>query len=337
MVIVGIAYGVGYLVRAIFTSKMERLAERSDGRWDNIVIAELGRRIPFWSLLVGLWLVLGRWPLSPQTVTFSTRILSALGVGSITIALAAIASQLVRAYGPRATPTVPVSGLTQNLVRIFIFTIGVLVIVQGFGYDIRPMLAALGVGGLAVALALQQPLSNLFAGLFVSLAGQIRIGDYVRLEQGVEGTVSDFNWHSTQIHSPSGNLIIVPNSRVAQSTATNFTYPTKEMGLTVDFGVRHDADLQRVERIAVDAARGVMREVNGGVPDVEPVVRYIAIADLGVRFSVQVRVREFGDQVLVKHELIKRLHARLKAEGIAFAAPAAAAVASTAAPPSPGA
>jgi small-conductance mechanosensitive channel len=318
---IGIAVGLGHIVRAVFRSRMAGLAARSAVQWDDILVVELSRRIPFWSILIGLWLALPHWPLLPQTHTFLTRLLSALGVWSVTMAAAAIATGLVRAYGPRASPTAPVSGLSQAIVRIFVIVLGTLVIIRSFGYDITPMLTALGVGGLAVALGLQQPLANLFAGLFVSFAGQIRIGDYVRLEMGAEGFVADFNWHSMQILSPTGNLIVVPNARVAQVVATNFSHPQKDMATTVELGVDYKSDLDRVERVTVDVARKVMREVPGGVPDFEPSIRYAALSDVSVRLQVNLRVREFADQSLVKHEFIRRVHARYREEGIVIPHP----------------
>ena len=313
---IAVAAAVGHVLRAIFASRMTRLASRSALKWDDIVVSELGRRIPFWSILIGIALALQHWPFLLPTQTLITRVLSALGIASMTIAAAGISTGLVRAYGPRASPTAPVSGLSQNIVRIFITVLGTLVIINSLGYDIRPMLTALGVGGLAVALALQQPLSNLFAGLFVSAGRQIRIGDYVRLEMGAEGFVADFNWQSMQIQAPSGNLIIVPNARVAQLVVTNFSHPQKDMGIGVDLGVAYSSDLGQVERVAVEIAREVMRDVPGGVPDFEPSVRFHTFADLSVRFTVNLRVREFADQALVKHELVKRISARFRKDGI---------------------
>jgi small-conductance mechanosensitive channel len=320
-IVVG-AVGIGYIVRRVVSSRLTRLAATTDGHWDDVVIHELRRRIPFWAVLVGVWMALDQWPVSPQTRTFGARLLSALGVASVTIALASMGSKLVRWYGPRTTPAAPVSALTQNLVRIVITTLGVLVIVRSLGYDITPMLTALGVGGLAVALALQQPLSNLFSGLFVTLAGQIQIGDYVRLDTGVEGVVTDFNWHSTLIQAPAGNLVIVPNARVAQAIANNFSRPQKDLGMSVDFGTDYRGDLQAVEALAVEVGRDVMRAVPGGVPDFEPSVRYHSFTDFSVRFSVNLRVREFADQALVRHEFVKRLHARLKRGGMTIPVPA---------------
>jgi small-conductance mechanosensitive channel len=313
---IGVAYALGLLVNAIVIGRLRKLAARTHGDWDDVVIAELGRRIPLWSVLVGVWIALGYWPLPDRWASFGSNAIRVIGVLSVTLTAAAIASRLVASYGPHITPGVPVSGLMRNMVRILVITLGLLVILRGVGVEITPMLAALGVGGLAIALALQEPLSNLFAGLFITLAGQVRIGDYVRLDAGPEGVISDFNWHSTRIQALAGNLIIVPNAKLAQAIVTNFTLPGHDLGFGVDVTVEYGTDLARVERIAVDVAREILGGAPGVPPDFEPTVRFHTLSDLGVRFSINLRAGAFTDQFVMRHELIRRLTARFAAEGI---------------------
>ena len=313
---IAVAYVVGQFLRVIVAARLAKFAARTEGEWDDVVINELGKRATIWSLLVGAYLSLNQWPLNHDTLELSRRVISAIGVASVTFALADILTRLVVVHGRRASPPVQVSGLTTTLVRIVITLLGALVIVRGFGHDITPYLTALGVGGLAVALALQDPLSNLFAGIFNTIAGQVRMGDYVRLDSGVEGQVMDFNWRSTRLKALPGNRIVVPNAKLAQAIVTNFTLPTSDLGFNVEFNVALDSDLAQVERVGLEVAQAVIRDVPGAVKDAEPAVRFIAFADTGVRVAVGVRARSFTDQVLVRSELIKRLQKRLRQEGI---------------------
>jgi small-conductance mechanosensitive channel len=313
---VGVAYAAGHLVRILVNTRLAQVAARTVADWDDALVKEITRRVPFWTLLVGLYFALPRWPLSFEHYAFGVRVLSALGVISFTLAAAAVATRLVLVYGPRVTPGVPVSGLTQNLVRIILYVLGALVVLDTFNYKIAPYLAALGVGGLAVALALQEPLSNLFAGIVISLARQIRIGDYIRLDSGAEGYVQDFNWRSTRLKQLGDNQIIVPNAKLAQAIVTNFSLPAPEIGVGVDVTVDWASDLAKVERVALDVGRDVMTSVPGGVPAAAPSVRFHSFTDTGVRFSIGLRARTFADQFVVKHEFLKRLHAAFAREGI---------------------
>lgn len=314
---IGIVYLVGYALRIVFEGRVARLVARTPAGWDDQLLAEVKRRIPLWSLLVGLHLALPRWPLAQPTLVLLDQVLSAIGVASVTFIAAAVLARLVVDYGARAS--VPVSGLSQNLARLGVTIVGALVIVRSFGYDITPMLTVLGVGGLTVALALQEPLSNLFAGLFVSLAGQIHIGDYIRLDGGAEGYVVDLNWRSTRLRQLADNVVEIPNSKLAQAVITNFSQPGLETMAVVECTVEVGHDADRIERVAIDVAHDVMQSAEGAVSSVSPAVRFSAFTDAGLRLVVAVRVSSFAEVAPVRHVLIKRLHQRFEREGIAFA------------------
>jgi small-conductance mechanosensitive channel len=313
---IGVAYGIGHLVNALVVARLARMARWTESHLDDVVVAELRRRVPFWALLIGVWVSLDHWPLQPHLLALATKVLFAFGVASVTLAASAVAVRSVAIYGPRQTPTMPVTGLTQNVAKIIVLVLGALVILNGLGVSITPYLAALGVGGLAVALALQDPLYNLFAGILISLAGQIRLGDYIKAEGGIEGVVSDVSWRATQVRMLSNNVILVPNAKLAQAVVVNYDLPEPEQAVVVEVGADFASDLATVERVTIDVAREVMRQVEGGVPTFEPLVRYHTFADPRLNFSVIMRGRTFVDQFLIKHEFIKRLQARYAQEGI---------------------
>jgi small-conductance mechanosensitive channel len=318
---VAIAYLVGHGLRAFVLAKISHFAGWTSGAWDDILIQELRRRALFWSLLVGLWLSLGHWELRPDVRGLAIKILIAVAGASITFMAAAVANRLMVAYSARVMPGLPVSGLTQNVARIVVILVGALVILDGLGLNIAPMLTALGVGGLAVALALQDPLSNLFAGLAISLAGQIRIGDYVKLDTGQEGFVVDFDWRSTRIRMLANNLVVVPNAALSKAIVTNYSLPEADLAVIVQVSVDYGSDLGLVERVTIEVAREVMQQVPGGVPSFEPFIRFHTFADSGINFSVILRGQQFVDQYLVMHEFVKRLQARYQREGISIPFP----------------
>ena len=317
----GVTWAVGYVVGSVALARVPSWLPAGRRDLAATVATLIRRRMPWWSLLVGVWIAAGYWPLTSEAHVVLERTLFVVGALSVTTTLAAIASLSVDAYGSLVAPALPVSSLTRNIAWALVAILGLLVVLNGLGLSITPMLTALGVGGLAVALALQEPLANFFAGLFLTLAGQVRVGDYVKLDGGQEGYVVDFSWRSTRLRMLANNLVIVPNAKLAQAIVVNHHLPSHDLAVLVEVGVDYSSNLTDVERIVGDVGREVMMEVSGGVPDFEPFIRYHTFADSSVNFTVILRAKEFVDQYLVKHEFIKRLHARFNQEDIVIPFP----------------
>ena len=316
-----VSWASGHVLAAVVMSRVTRWLS---GRQQPLVQSASGvlrARLPWWFLLIGVWLAAGYWPLTPEGHLLMGRVVFVLGAVSVTLAVAAIASQSVDAYGVVIAPALPVSSLTRNIAWTLIVVLGLLVILNGLGLSITPMLTALGVGGLAVALALQEPLANFFAGVFITLAGQIRVGDYVKLDSGQEGYVVDFSWRSTRLRMLANNLVVVPNAKLAQAIIVNHHLPSQDLAVLVEVGVDYASDLQHVERVVVEIGREVMAAVEGGIAEFEPFIRYHTFGESSINFTVILRAREFVDQYLIKHEFIKRLHVRFDEEGIGIPFP----------------
>ena len=183
---------------------------------------------------------------------------------------------MVRAYSTRLEGALPVSTLTEVLAGLIIWILGLLTLLQQvFEVDIRAILAALGVGGLAVALALQDTLSNLFAGFYVSVARQIRIGDFVKIDAGQNGYVQDIGWRSTTLRDLSGNLIFIPNNKLAQSIVTNYNLPQRPVGLGITVPVTYDADPSQVERLLTEVGFAAIGQVPGLLKEPAPSAKFI--------------------------------------------------------------
>ena len=283
---------------------------------DTIIPSALAGVVPLWFATAGAWAAVVILPLRPGLEAVAGRTLSAIVIASATYAAARIAADLVRLFALRSGGAARSSSIFVNLTRLAIGLIGLLVLLQSLGISITPLLTALGVGGLAVALALQDTLSNLFAGIHIVTSKKVKPGDYVQLDSGEAGYVVDVNWRFTSIRDLPNNVIIVPNARLGSSIVTNYYRPRPELAVPFEGRVAYGSDLDRVERVTLEVAREVMRDVPGGIPDAEPSVTFHTFGEAGVHFNVMLRAREFADQFAVRHELVKRLHARYLREGI---------------------
>ena len=204
----------------------------------------------------------------------------------------------------------------RRVLPITIYAAGALVAIDSVGVSISPILAGLGIGGLAVALAVQPTLSNFFAGTYVVTEGELKEGDFIELEGGPSGYVEDVGWRSTKIRSRFNNLVIIPNSRMAESIVTNYFSPTPAMNVIVTCGVSYDANLEDVERFSIEEAEAVINDSDQAIKDVEPFFGFSNFGDSNIDFFVFLQAIDRTGTFTLKSELIKRIHERFNVEGI---------------------
>lgn len=306
----------GYLARVLFIRRIAVILARTETDIDDLFIKSVRGHVPVWFLLVGLVFAAHIAPVSPPMGDLAVRAAAVLLMISLSIAAASFSTALLRRRAARAGGTVPATSLSVNVVRALILALGGLLVLSNLGISITPLLTALGVGSLAVALALQPTLTNFIAGVHISVARPIRVGDFVQLETGAQGYVEDIGWRATRIRELSNNIIIVPNSRVAEMILTNFAMPEPEQAALVQVGVAYGSDMQKVERVTCQVARETLASVQGGVGDFDPFIRFHTFGDSSINFTVILRVKEFTDRYLVTHEFMKRLKVRYDEEGI---------------------
>src|SRR5206468_6100788 len=213
-----------------------------------------------------------------------------------TVAAARVIAGLVRTVTQSRSGVAGSATIFVNITRVLVLAIGFLVVLQTLGISITPLLTALGVGGLAVGLALQDTLANLFAGIHILLSRQVRPGDFVRLASGQEGYIQDVTWRYTTIRQLANNLTIVPNTQLASAVTANFSLPDPQQAVLLDVGVSYDSDLRKVEVVTVEVGREVMQQVEGGVRDFTPSIRYHTFGDSAIQFTVILRGQDYVSQ-----------------------------------------
>lgn len=199
-----------------------------------------------------------------------------------------------------------VFGFLETIVSFILFAFVLLFLLNHFGVNVNALFAGLGIAGLAIALALQNTLSGIFSAIYIAIDKPIRQGDFVELDDGTKGFVEDITLRSTRIRTFSNNFVIVPNTKIADMVITNYFLPEEAVGVVVPVGVAYKSDLDKVEKVTIKVAATMMKEY-GGPSDFEPLVRYFEFADSSINFNVIMRVSQFADQGVFKHEFIKAL------------------------------
>ncbi len=318
----GIALGVALgllVIRKILLGSLKRWTRSPYANFDDLFIAVLRGPSFYWCFAIGIYVGIELSELSPKYAHPLHQAISAIVILSMAVAISNLAVLVFQRMVAASTDQPQSSGLMVGLLKGSIITIGILVILSVLGISIAPLLTALGVGGLAVALALKDTLENLFAGIYLITDRTIRVGDYIKLETGQEGRVEDIGWRTTRIRLSELSTVITPNSKLSQSLVTNFCLPDKRVVANLVFSLENSTDPQKVEEILLSTVHKSTEDVIGVLPVPEPTVRLGQSSQPGLMdFTLSFHVRDFNDVGFAKHELRKRVYAEFRRSQISL-------------------
>jgi len=312
-------FTLGIIVRSALFRALGRWSKTTTTHVDDFILTATRWPSYLWIAITAAIVALHTVDLPGEEFDIAARrTLEVLLVLSITVGVSRFLGDVVgyrRPDGPGETALAS-TGLLRTVVRVATCIVGLMVILGTLGISIAPLLGALGVGGLAAGLALQPTLSNLFAGFQIAVTRQVRPGNRVRLASGEEGYVADISWRTTTLRTPNNHLVIIPNSKFADSIVTNYNLPDPAVNMVVTVSVAYESDTRRVEAILNDEAKKLVAESQFLVDDVAPVVRFQAFGDSGVQFTLIFRVPDFDSQYQIWNELYHRIFERLRRENI---------------------
>ena len=211
--------------------------------------------------------------------------------------------------------------LIAKITSILVYLIALLLIMNYFEIEITPLIAGFGIGGLAIGLALQSTLSNFFAGLHIISDRPVNIGDYIQIEGDLSGYVEDIGWRSTRIKTLQNKVVIIPNSKLAESVIINESMPELEITAKIECGVGYGSDLDKVEKNVLLIAKEIQKKVEGAITDFQPLMRFSEFGDSNIKFYVILRVKDPVAKYEVKHQFIKALKKKFDQEQIEISWP----------------
>jgi small-conductance mechanosensitive channel len=270
---VGLIATAGLLVlRQLGLRMISKVVRKRENGLGDLALAAFRLPSLLWCLALGLYIGLAMFSSMPRrTERLIDQGLASLLIVSVTFAVARFLADVISSYTDRLHLETGVPGLTKALVRGTIYLIGLLIFMNTPGISITPILTALGVGGLAVGLALRDSLANLFAGIHILVEKPLRVGDFIKLESGQEGYVVDIGWRTTRIRMLPNNMIVVPNTKLAESIVTNYYLPETRMSVLIPISVSYGSDPSKVESVLVDEATRAVGEVPGLLAEPAPV------------------------------------------------------------------
>jgi small-conductance mechanosensitive channel len=312
---------VVFIVTPIVVRGFRKAAERTKSQLDDIIADSLRGPLVIILSAIGLKIWSDTIMIPPTQSKYITIAMIGLFALGMILFLDKLLANWIAEYSKNVSFVRTSGSLLKTVFRIAILMIAVLIIFDSLGVSITPLIASLGVGSVAIALALKDTLSNLFAGIHILVDKPVKVGDYVKLDSGEQGYVTMVGWRTTRIKMLPNNDVIIPNSKLANTQITNYYSPVKELSVLVQVGVSYESDLDQVERVTIEVGKETLSEVEGGVSDFEPFIRYHTFDNFSINFSVILRAKEYVDSYRIKHEFIKKLHKRYNKEGIVIPFP----------------
>lgn len=310
-------------LKRILFAYLHRFSKKTQFTLDDVLFQSLDFPVTLLVFASGGFVVERMLAMTRQTeiITWVVMGFKAATIVAVILFLDRFINEALKRYAYKVEVIRVTGGILRGTVRAIVIGLGVLILLDSFGVSITPLLASLGVGSLAVALALQPTLESFFAGVQIVVDKPFLVGHFIKLESGEEGYVERIGWRSTWIRMLPNNMVVMPNKNLINSKIINYYYPQTEMAVLVQVGVHYNSDLKHVEKVTCEVAKEILNEVPGGVKDFEPFIRYHTFDSSSINFTVILRAKEFVDQYLIKHEFIKRLHERYRKEGIVIPFP----------------
>ena len=312
LAIFAVALVVALVIRKISLKLLYRRV-KDDASFVRVILEAI--RVPsiLWCLMAALEVALRYASLTGNQVALATKLIVAFLIISFSLVASSVAVRMIVIHASQSEMGFAVSGLSRTLTRVFILSIGGLILLRHFNISITPALTALGVGGLAVALALQDTLANFFAGVHILVETPIRLGDFIKLSTGEEGVVSDIGWRTTRVRTGQNNTIVIPNTKITSGILTNYSLPDRRVAVEVAVLVAMEADPEQVAAIVMEVAGST----EGALTEPPPVVLFDpGITLTHMQFKLIVQVSDQMYKGAVQSRIRVRLLERFRDHGV---------------------
>jgi len=307
---------VGWIFKRFIHGYLQKFTKRTAFKADDLLFEAIENQIMIWLGLAAIYYIAKTTAILSKYSENIVKALVFILIISIALAVNKFLIGMIDVWTAKQKRSLPSTKIFVNLIRAIIMTIGLLVALDFLGISITPMLTALGVGGLAISLALKDTLSDVFAGLHILLSKKVEPGDFIELESGQTGNVTNITWRNTTILERTNNVFNVPNARLSNAIIKNFDAVDKTFSARVPIGVAYESDLDQVEKITVEVAKEVISGIEGHDPNFVPFIRYSDFGESSINFKVFFKVIDYGAQYPLIHNFIKQLLVRYNKEGI---------------------
>jgi len=281
---------ISKVIQWITQNVVLKITAKTKTDFDDILVEKTSPILFYTLILVGLKMSISTLTLAPQITNITNIIVTTLLYITLIYIVAVIADLTILRFGERFTSKTKstvddqVINLLHKASTIAIWIVGTLLVLSLWGVQIAPLIASLGVAGIAVAFALQTSLGNVFGGISLILDKNIKTGDLIDLHgDGMQmGKVQDIGLRSTKIKTFDNEVLIVPNGQLSETSFKNIAQPNNKIRLVIPFSVAYGSDIAKVKKVAF----GVLDTIEGLDENEEPSVRFLEMADSSLNFKL---------------------------------------------------
>src|SRR3989338_3887357 len=310
LIILAIFFAVSQLFVFISQKIILRLTKKTKTDIDDLIVAKTSKPISLILLLVGVRLAIIPHKIRADILDIVEHVIVSLILVIVTYIAIVVFNIIISSWGRKfASKTESkiddeVVNLFQKFARIILSFIGLIFILDIWGVKVGPLLASLGIAGLAVAFALQSTLGNIFGGISLIIDKSITVDDFIKLDDGTQGFVTDIGLRSTKVKSPDGDLVILPNGKLADSKIYNYHKPMPTTRVTVEFGVKYGSDVEKVKKIALNE----IKALNLALKAPEPQAILDELGDFALRFKIFFWVSSIEKKVGAKETALTAIY-----------------------------
>lgn len=258
----------GFLVRFILNlifRKLERLSRKTKNVFDDIIVSSVSAPVGWFAVIGGVFIAASLFPLPEKPVNIA-RFVPALFRGMTVVVVVWVLLRMTNGFTSvwienakkkQSKLEIQVAPIVSRSLKVFLIAVGVLLFLQNLGYSVGSLLAGLGIGGMAVALASKDTLSNLFGAVVIFIDKPFQVGDWIEVGD-VEGTVEEIRLRTTKIRTFANSLVTLPNASLTTTSINNWSRMRKRR-IKTTIGITYGTPPEKV-REAVEKIRQIIRD-----------------------------------------------------------------------------
>ncbi|MHC1604613.1 MAG: mechanosensitive ion channel family protein [Candidatus Methanofastidiosia archaeon] len=311
------------IISLIYKKLFLKIAQKTKTTVDNQIVEATEKPVIYFVLTIGAKAVISAIDLEGSAIATINNILSSLMIIIFALIIIKSIDILINDWGKkwlaktRSKYGDTLFPMARRMIKILIYIFALIVILDMWGVKVAPLLAGMGIAGLAVGFAVQDSLKDMISGVNLMLDKAYKVGDKVKIDTGETGIIYDISLRSTRIRTYDNNVIIIPNSKMASSKIINYAQPRSRERGQIPFGVIYGSNVEKTRKAALEA----LKSVEGILEDPPPAVEFLELADSSLNFRALFWVESFEVKWGVERAVVQKIYEKLNEEGIEIAFP----------------